>query len=141
MEFLIHHSSELADIIPEVLNGLDNRKKIALYGQMGAGKTTFVKAFCNYLGVEEESASPTFALINEYSYHDESEGLALIHHLDLYRLKSVEEAIDIGIEEVLYDPWYCFIEWPQLVESILPEDTAKIQIDILGETQRRLLIL
>jgi tRNA threonylcarbamoyladenosine biosynthesis protein TsaE len=141
MEFLIHHSSELADIMPEVLNGLNNRRKIALYGQMGAGKTTFVKAFCNYLGVEEESASPTFALINEYSYHDDSEGLALIHHLDLYRLKSAEEAIDIGIEEVLYDPWYCFIEWPQLVESILPEDTAKIQIDILGETQRRLLIL
>jgi tRNA threonylcarbamoyladenosine biosynthesis protein TsaE len=141
MEFLVNHSSELADVIPALLQELDDRRKVALYGQMGAGKTTFVKAFCKYLGVAEEGASPTFALINAYSYQEPEGGPALVHHLDLYRLKSLEEALDIGIEEVLYDPWYCFIEWPQLVEPILPEDTVKIQIDILGETQRRLLIL
>jgi tRNA threonylcarbamoyladenosine biosynthesis protein TsaE len=141
MEILVNHSSELADVIPAILDVLGSRRKIALYGQMGAGKTTFVKAFCRHLGVEENGASPSFSLINEYSYQEPEGGLALVHHLDLYRLKTLEEAIDIGIEEVLYDPWYCFIEWPQLAEPVLPEDTVKIQIDILGETQRRLLIL
>ncbi len=127
--------------MPELAGLLDRRRKVALYGDLGAGKTTLVQAFCRYLGVEDSPVSPTFSLINEYGYRDAEGRLALVHHLDLYRLNTLQEAFDIGIEDILYDPWYCFIEWPQLVEPILPEDTVKIQLDILSETARRLLIL
>ena len=108
---------------------------------MGAGKTTLVKAFCQWLGVPHTTSSPTFALVNEYRYRDGSGQPALLHHLDLYRLNTLQEALDIGIEELLDDPWFCFIEWPQIIEPLLPSDTAKIQLEILSETARRLLIL
>ncbi|TNE53988.1 MAG: tRNA (adenosine(37)-N6)-threonylcarbamoyltransferase complex ATPase subunit type 1 TsaE [Bacteroidetes bacterium] len=141
MEILIHSLSELDDAMPVLADALGSRRKIALYGNLGAGKTTLVQAFCRWLGVEDTPTSPTFSLINEYGYRDTDGKLALVHHLDLYRLKNEQEAFDIGIEEVLYDPWYCFIEWPQVVEAMLPEETVKIQLDILSETARRLLIL
>ena len=141
MEILINSLAELDDAIPQLADILGPRRKVALYGDLGAGKTTLVQAFCRWLGVEELATSPTFSLINEYGYSD-AEGIpALVHHLDLYRLKSTREALDIGIEELLYDPWYCFIEWPQIIESLLPEDTAKIQLDILSASARRMLIL
>ena len=108
---------------------------------MGAGKTTFVKAFCQHLGVEGSTASPTFSLVNEYRYTAPDGSVAWFHHLDLYRLRSASEAFDIGLEDLLYDPWYCVIEWPQIVETMLPENTAKINIEIIGETSRRILIL
>lgn len=138
----MHSRAELDDAIPTVASLLGFRRKIALYGDLGAGKTTFVQAFCRWLGVADTPTSPTFSLINEYQYTDASGNPALIHHLDLYRLNSIREAWDIGIEELLYDdPWFCFIEWPQLLEPVLPEGHAKIQLDILSETARRLLIL
>lgn len=127
--------------MPQVFEALAGRRKIALYGEMGAGKTTFTGAFCRQLGVSTTTASPTFSLINEYAYPDAQGQTALIHHLDLYRLKSAQEAFDIGIEEILDDPWYCLIEWPQLVEALLPPDAAKIEIEILDKTRRRILIL
>lgn len=141
MEILIHSLPELDTCIPLVLEALTGRRKIALYGDMGAGKTTFVKAFCRHLGVRGTTASPTFSLVNQYSYTEKDGSSALFYHLDLYRLKSLQEALDIGIEDLLYDPWYCIIEWPQLAEPLLPEDVAKIQIEITGETARRILIL
>ena len=141
MEITIHSLPELDACIPRVLEARAGRRKIALYGDMGAGKTTFVKAFCRHLGVREMTASPTFSLVNQYSYTEKDGSAALFYHLDLYRLKSLQEALDIGIEDLLYDPWYCIIEWPQLAEPLLPEDAAKIQIEITGKTSRRLLIL
>ncbi len=141
MEIIIHSLPELDTCIPRVLEALAGRRKIALYGDMGAGKTTFVKAFCRHLGVRETTASPTFSLVNQYSYTEKDGSTALVYHLDLYRLQSLHEALDIGIEDLLYDPWYCIIEWPQLAEPLLPEDAAKIQIEITGETARRILIL
>ena len=141
MEILIHSLPELDTCIPRVLEALAGRRKIALYGDMGAGKTTFVKAFCRHLGVRETTASPTFSLVNQYSYTEKDGSTALVYHLDLYRLQSLHEALDIGIEDLLHDPWYCIIEWPQLAEPLLPEDAAKIQIEITGETARRILIL
>ena len=141
LELLIHSPAELEACIPQVLDALGGRRKIALYGEMGAGKTTFVNAFCRYLGVKGHTASPTFSLINEYRYPLPDGSEALFHHLDLYRLQSVQEALDIGMEDLLYDPWYCVIEWPQLAEPLLPEDAAKIQIEIKGESSRRILIL
>lgn len=141
MEIRISSLAELDDAMPRLAEALGQRRKVALYGELGAGKTTLVQAFCRWLGMEETATSPTFSLINEYRFADREGHPVLLHHLDLYRLKSEREAFDIGIEELLYDPWYCFIEWPQVVEPMLPDDTAKIHLDILSETARRLLIL
>lgn len=141
MEILVNSLPELDTCIPQVLEALAGRRKIALYGDMGAGKTTFVKAFCKCLGVEGTTASPTFSLVNQYRYVEKNGTVALFYHLDLYRLKNLQEVLDIGIEDLLYDQWYCIIEWPQLVEPLLPEYAAKIQIEITGETSRRILIL
>jgi tRNA threonylcarbamoyladenosine biosynthesis protein TsaE len=141
MEIIVQSLPELDSCIPEVLSALAGRRKIMLYGDMGAGKTTFVKALCRHLGVRETTASPTFSLINQYSYTEKDGSRALFHHLDLYRLKNVNEAFDIGIEDLLYDPWYCVVEWPQLVEGLFPDTAAKIHLEIRGETSRRILIL
>ncbi len=141
MELLIPSLTALDEAIPALADALGNRRKVALYGDLGAGKTTLVQVFCRWLGVEDTPSSPTFSLINEYGYRNTEGAPALVYHLDLYRLKNLDEALDIGIEEILYDPWYCFIEWPQVIEPLLSEDTAKIHLDILTETTRRLLIL
>ncbi len=122
--------------MPAVLEALNGRRKIALYGEMGAGKTTFSNAFCRHLGVADNTASPTFSLINEYRYPDANGREAIVHHLDLYRLRTPGEAFDIGIEDVLYDPWYCLIEWPQLIEPLLPDDVAAIHLEITGPNAR-----
>lgn len=141
MQLEIQQPAELTTVIPAILEVLADRRKIALYGEMGAGKTTFVKAFCQYLGVKSHTSSPTFSLVNQYHYTLGDGSKAFFHHLDLYRLKNASEAFDIGLEDLLYDPWYCVIEWPEIVESLLPEHTAKINIEITGETSRRILIL
>lgn len=141
MEILVENVAALEAAMPQVFEALAGRRKIALYGEMGAGKTTFTALFCKHLGVQDSTASPTFSLINEYAYRDPQGRTALVHHLDLYRLKSAQEAFDIGIEEILDDPWYCLIEWPQLVAPLLPPGKAKIEIEILDKTRRRVLIL
>jgi tRNA threonylcarbamoyladenosine biosynthesis protein TsaE len=141
MEIIVNSLADLDACIPQVLEALGGRRKIALYGEMGAGKTTFAKAFCRHLGVRETTASPTFSLVNQYSYAEKDGSAALFYHLDLYRLKNAQEALDIGLEDFLYDPNYCVIEWPQLAELLLPEGAAKIQMEITGETSRRILIL
>ena len=142
MELNIYSLEDLQDqALPWLLNALDGRRKIALYGDMGAGKTTLVKAFCQSLGVIENTSSPTFSLVNEYSYREKNGEMALFHHLDLYRLRSPEEALDIGIEDLLYDPWYCFIEWPQIVENLFPPETMRLEMKTVGSESRQLLIL
>jgi tRNA threonylcarbamoyladenosine biosynthesis protein TsaE len=137
-EWLVSSTDELPTVAKALIDALGNKRKIALYGEMGAGKTTFVKAFCQVLGVQTATASPTFSLINEYTYFTPDGARAYMHHLDLYRLKSPQEAFDIGIEDVLYDAGYCLIEWPQVVESMLPGDHAVIEIDIIDEHTRKI---
>ena len=141
MEWIINSPTELPALVPAILSSLVGRRKIALFGDMGAGKTTLVKAICAYLGVRENTASPTFSLVNQYSYPETDGSISFFHHLDLYRLRSAQEALDIGLEDMLYDPWYCVMEWPQVVENLLPEDTAGVEIEILGETARRIRVL
>lgn len=97
----------------------------AFYGKMGAGKTTFTKAICEELGVEDAINSPTFAIVNEY----EAANGNPIYHFDFYRIKRLSEAYDIGGDDYFYSGFPCFIEWPELVEEILPEETIKVQIE------------
>ena len=97
----------------------------AFYGKMGAGKTTFIKALCKELGVEDEVNSPTFAIINEYRSATTAE---LIYHFDFYRIKKLEEVYDLGYEDYFYSGALCFIEWPELVEELLPLDARKVTI-------------
>jgi tRNA threonylcarbamoyladenosine biosynthesis protein TsaE len=105
----------------------------AFYGKMGAGKTTFIKALCKALGVEDEVNSPTFAIVNEYRSESTAE---LIYHFDFYRIKKVEEVYDLGYEDYFYSGALCFIEWPELIEELLPEDTKKISIEENNDGER-----
>ena len=97
----------------------------AFYGKMGAGKTTFIKALCKELGVEDEVNSPTFAIINEYRSATTAE---LIYHFDFYRIKKLDEVYDLGYEDYFYSGALCFIEWPELIEELLPLDAKKVSI-------------
>jgi len=125
---LIKSEAELGLAVEALLQFAGGRKKIALTGDLGAGKTAFVKAFCRRLKVVENVSSPTFALVNEYVYEGENGRPQLIHHLDLYRLRNVDEALNIGVEDYLYDDDYCFIEWPGIMNDLLPEDMVFMEI-------------
>ncbi|MBR2380295.1 MAG: tRNA (adenosine(37)-N6)-threonylcarbamoyltransferase complex ATPase subunit type 1 TsaE, partial [Paraprevotella sp.] len=97
----------------------------AMYGKMGVGKTTFTKAICKCLGVEDVINSPTFAIVNEYR----SDSGELIYHFDFYRIKKLEEVYDMGYEDYFYSGALCFIEWPELIEDLLPENAVKVTIE------------
>ena len=99
-------------------------KVFAFYGKMGAGKTTFIKAICEEMGVDDVITSPTFAIVNEYETSEED----TIYHFDFYRIKKIEEVYDMGYEEYFYSGNLCFIEWPELIEDLLPEDATKVTI-------------
>lgn len=105
----------------------------AFYGKMGAGKTTFVKAICEELGVEDTITSPTFAIVNEYRSDLAGE---LIYHFDFYRIKKLDEVYDMGYEDYFYSGAICFIEWPELIEELLPGNTVKVSIEELENGER-----
>ena len=113
--------------------GLNNHTIVTFKGDLGAGKTTLIKTLCQKLGVEDNISSPTFSIINEYKAKNRA-----IYHIDLYRIETIEEAIDIGIEEYLYSGGLCLIEWPKIIESLLPEKYLHIEIDNLGKFTRAL---
>ena len=140
-EFIITTKNDLPDAVEWLLAHAEGKRKIMLYGDMGAGKTTFTKVFCQHFGVDGATSSPTFSLVNEYFYADNEGQQKVIHHLDLYRLKNVEEAMDIGIEDYLYDENYCLIEWPHIIEPIMPEDVLKISIELIENSMRKIVIL
>ena len=108
-------------------------KVFAFYGKMGAGKTTFIKAICEELGVSDVITSPTFALVNEYTAGNG----AAIYHFDFYRIKKLEEVYDMGYEDYFYGGNLCFLEWPELIEEILPEDTTKVTITEEADGSRK----
>jgi tRNA threonylcarbamoyladenosine biosynthesis protein TsaE len=123
MEIKINDLDHIRETAREFIDNMGNRKVFAFYGKMGAGKTTFIKAVCEELGVEDVITSPTFAIINEYSGKDDT-----IYHFDFYRIKKLEEVYDMGYEDYFYSGALCFIEWPELIEEVLPEDAVKVQI-------------
>jgi tRNA threonylcarbamoyladenosine biosynthesis protein TsaE len=131
-------SIDTLDQLPQVaqafLTATAPTRVFAFYGAMGAGKTSFIKALCQTLGVEDVINSPTFAIINEYAL---PEGDA-VYHFDFYRINTLEEAYDLGYEEYFYSGRYCFIEWPEKIESLLPETCLRVDIEELPDGSRRL---
>lgn len=109
----------------EFIDAMEGRRIFAFYGSMGTGKTTLIKSICEAMGVEDAINSPTFAIVNEY---EDREG-ETIYHFDFYRIKSIAEVYNMGYEEYLYSDAYCFIEWPELIEELLPEETTKVYIN------------
>ncbi len=136
MNIIVEDLARLNSAAKELIGLCSDKKLFAFYGGMGSGKTTIIKAICEYLGAVDLVSSPTFTLVNEYLT---KEGKAL-YHIDFYRIKKQEEVFDFGIEEYLTGESYCFMEWPELVEEILPEDTVKIRIEVDKDEKRKLTI-
>lgn len=124
MRIEINHISEINNAARQFVDQIGDKTVIALYGAMGAGKTTFIKAVCEELGVTETITSPTFAIVNEYKSGDSSP----IYHFDFYRINKLEEVYDFGYEDYFYNGNLCFIEWPELIESLLPDNCLKLKI-------------
>ncbi|MFO8236061.1 MAG: tRNA (adenosine(37)-N6)-threonylcarbamoyltransferase complex ATPase subunit type 1 TsaE [Bacteroidales bacterium] len=124
--------NELSITAEKFLSHTKGKRKFAFYGNMGAGKTTFIKALCNELEVIDIVSSPTFSLINEY----QTESGEKIFHMDFYRIENISEAQDIGLEDYFYTHNYCFIEWPEKIEGILPDDILFVKIEEGKEGKR-----
>ena len=150
MEIRIQDLSQIRQAAREFISHMGNHTVFAFYGKMGAGKTTFIKAICEELGVEEVITSPTFAIVNEYTASPgpseggetlpNSEDASIssplgrsggvpIYHFDFYRIKRLEEVYDMGYEDYFYSGALCFIEWPELAEELLPEDAVSVRIE------------
>jgi tRNA threonylcarbamoyladenosine biosynthesis protein TsaE len=136
MEILIKDKRHLSVAARHLLKNSGDKKIFAFYGSMGAGKTTIIKAICESLGAMDIVSSPTFTIVNEYKTSD---GKTLFH-IDFYRIKKLEEVYDFGIEEYLRGVSYCFMEWPELIEELLPPETVKVRISVDDHEQRILSI-
>ena len=120
----------LPEVSRQILEAFPDSRVFALYGRMGAGKTTLIKELCHRLEVTDEVQSPTFSIINEYK----TAGKESVYHFDFYRINKIEEVFDIGYEDYVYSGSFCFIEWPELAEDLLPEGTVRLEIS--GENKR-----
>lgn len=127
--FEINNIEELSKVSELLIDWRDYSNIVAFYGNMGAGKTTLIKNLCAKLGVQDEVNSPTFALVNEY----QTENLDSVFHFDFYRIKSLEEVFDIGYEDYFYGGSLCLLEWPELIDPLMPEHFIKVEIT-LGDT-------
>lgn len=136
MNILIKDKQHLSSSAKQLLKNYGDKKIFAFYGSMGAGKTTIIKAICASLGAVDIVSSPTFTLVNEYK----TSGGESIFHIDFYRIKKQEEVYDFGIEEYLTGDSYCFMEWPELIEELLPPETVIVRISVDDQEQRILSI-
>lgn len=127
--------SELQEIARKLISNFQQIKVWCFYAEMGAGKTTLIKKICEELRVIDDMSSPTFSIVNEY----ESAKLGTIYHFDFYRLESMEEALNIGVEEYLDSGNLCLLEWPEIVEPLLPEKYLEININLVGDNARSLI--
>jgi len=124
--------SQLQEAASLLLKAFPDDRIFALYGSMGAGKTTFIKAICKELGSNDYVTSPSFALINEYSADERG----VIYHFDFYRIKKLDEAYDLGYEDYIYSGSYCLIEWPEMIEPLLPERIVEVRIRVINDNVR-----
>ena len=123
MEIKIQDLAHINEAAKAFVENIGDHTVFAFYGKMGAGKTTFIKAICEELGVEDVITSPTFAIVNEYTAQGEP-----VYHFDFYRIKKLEEVYDMGFEDYFYSGSLCLIEWPELIEEVLPENAVKVYI-------------
>jgi len=134
MKIIIKNKKDLPSAARRLLEHSGRHRIFAFYGSLGAGKTTIIKAICNHLGAGDMTSSPSFTLVNEYRTPEGS----LLYHIDFYRVKDTAEVFDFGLEEYLHGETYCFMEWPEMVEDLLPADTVKVRI-IVGKNEERTL--
>lgn len=132
MEIRINNLEDIDAAAKQFIAAIGNHTVFAFYGKMGAGKTTFIKAVCKALGVDDVVTSPTFAIVNEYR----TDTAELIYHFDFYRIKKLEEVYDMGYEDYFDSGALCFIEWPELIEELLPADVVKVKIDVEPDDSR-----
>lgn len=135
MTITVKSIGDIDDAAKKFVREMGDNTVFAFYGAMGAGKTTFIKALCRILGVEDEVNSPTFAIVNEYRSATTAE---LIYHFDFYRIKKIEEVYDMGYEDYFYSGAICLIEWPELAESVLLEDTVRVKVEVKDDGSREL---
>ena len=140
MEITVNGLPDLPAAVARVREQYPEVRVFLLHGDLGAGKTTFVQAFCRSIGVQDDVSSPTFALVNEYE-RTTAGGPEPVYHLDLYRLKDLEEALDMGLEEYLESGYYCFVEWPDVADGLYPENRITLQLETLSENTRKILFL
>ena len=134
MEITINGLDTIRSAARQFIENIGSSRVFAFYGKMGAGKTTFVKALCEELGCDDVITSPTFAIVNEYT-----DGKQLpVYHFDFYRIKKLEEVYDMGYEEYFYSGALCLIEWPELIEDVLPDDTVRVTIEEQADGSRLL---
>jgi len=131
MNIEINHLDELGNAAEALLGFAGNDKIFAFEGEMGAGKTTFIKVFCEKLGVRDVVSSPTFSIVNEYAAANQ-----VIYHFDFYRIKNLQEVFDIGYEEYFYSGNICLVEWPERIRELLPENYIEIEIKTLSPDKR-----
>lgn len=158
MEITIKDINDIGSAARQFVEQIGENRVFAFYGKMGAGKTTFIKAVCEHLGVTDVVTSPTFAIVNEYQVNDEyrvnsekdfapqpgsesqcAAAITKVFHFDLYRIKRIEELYDMGYEDYFYDPTaLCFIEWPEMAEDLLPPEAIRLTIDVLPDGTRQI---
>lgn len=134
LQLRIPGTDALENTARTLLDAFPEQKVFAFYGEMGAGKTTIIKAICRVLGVSDVTSSPTFGLIHEYRTGQGDS----VFHFDFYRIETIEEVFDIGYEEYMYSGDYCFLEWPELVEDILPEEAVRLSLKVEENGTREL---
>ena len=134
-EIIIHSLEDIKRAASEFVALIGNRRIFAFYGHMGAGKTTFIKAICEELGVMDAVSSPTFAIVNEYA-----STMGSIYHFDFYRIKRSTEVLDLGFEDYAYSGNLCLMEWPELIEEFLPEETIDVHIEEIEGGKRRVTV-
>ena len=132
MEIKIENIGGISAAAQEFIAQMGENRIYAFYGSMGAGKTTFVKALCEAMGVTDTVNSPTFAIVNEYNTPSDRS----IYHFDFYRIRRISEVYDMGYEDYFYGDGICFIEWPELIEELLPEGTVRVTIEELVDGSR-----
>ncbi len=132
MKIEIKHKRELQSAVKRIIDYADGRRIFAFYGSLGAGKTTIIKAFCKILGAADLVSSPSFTIVNEYrTVNGES-----LYHIDFYRINKKEEVYDFGVEEYLSAGSYCFMEWPEIIDDLLPSDTVRVRITVGNDEER-----
>ncbi len=127
----INSLTDIDEAAKKFLEAVGDKRHFAFYGQMGAGKTTFIKAICEQLGTTDIVSSPTFAIINEYA-----STAGRIFHFDFYRIKNLEEAYNLGYEDYFFGDEYCFVEWPEKIKDIMPEHFTAVKITATGDDSR-----